>query len=361
MRSFKIYIFAVVTVLAVAFIGSSILQHPEAPMSETVSFQAYLNWGVRNWSVRLDQDYLSLQKALEEIGEEVYRPVKHNGWDPHLQQPISGHAGWQLDVDAALERLTREMGGGRFEVELPITRIEPQSVDLPDGTPFQLASFSTTFDPEDTERTHNIRLAAYSIHGQVVQPHEEFSFNDLTGPTSHRQGYEEATVIMEREFVPGIGGGVCQVSSTLYNAALLSGMEITERRNHSRPVSYLPLGRDAAVYFGQLDFRFRNPHAFPVVVSAQVDEGSIAVEIFGSQSMNAKYEIVVKDPQVLHFSTVEKADPSLPVGARQLVQEGRDGYLVAVDRIVSRDGTKKSERVSNDTYPPIEHIVAKNP
>ena len=138
---------------------------------------------------------------------------------------------------------------------------------------------------EQRSRTDNVALAARILDGAVVGPGEEFSFNANLGRRTEEAGYKPARVIVDGRSEAGLAGGICQVSSTLYNAALLSGMEILERHPHSRPVPYLPMGLDATVSYGSLDLRWRNPWSFPVTVRAQViGAGSeLAVWIEGAE------------------------------------------------------------------------------
>jgi len=142
-----------------------------------------------------------------------------------------------------------------------------------------LASFTTEFDPNIKGRTHNITLASNSINFIVVEPGEEFSYNNTIGPTTKQNGYELGMVFMQGKKAKGYGGGVCQVSSTLYNAAVNAGMDIVERHDHSLPVSYVPAGREAATSFGVKDFRFINTKHFPIVIKSVVDDGEITVSI----------------------------------------------------------------------------------
>jgi len=142
-----------------------------------------------------------------------------------------------------------------------------------------LATFTTEFDPNIKGRTHNIKRASTAINFTVVQPGEEFSYNKTIGPTTKKNGYELGMVFMQGKKAQGYGGGVCQVSSTLYNAAANAGMEIVERHDHSLPVSYVPAGQEAATSFGGKDFRFINTNNFPVVIRSVVGHGEITVSI----------------------------------------------------------------------------------
>ncbi|MCL2527180.1 MAG: VanW family protein [Defluviitaleaceae bacterium] len=143
----------------------------------------------------------------------------------------------------------------------------------------QLASHKTEFDASDDNRRTNIAQASSSINGHVVQPGETFSYNQTVGPTIERRGYKESIIYVDGEKEKGFGGGVCQVSTTLSIAADEAGMTITERHDHSRPVSYAQEGEEAATSYGGIDFKFKNEKPFAVVIHSLVQDGNIYVSI----------------------------------------------------------------------------------
>ena len=160
-----------------------------------------------------------------------------------------------------------------------------------------LGSYST-FGAGTKGRITNITLASKSCDGVILMPGEIFSFNDALGERTVERGYKEATVYVNNSSTKGIGGGICQVSSTLFAAALYADLEIVERTNHSLAVGYLPLGMDAAVSWGTLDFRFRNNTDYPIRLSVTYEKGNINVEIWGTKETDTTVEI-----------TTEKLDP----------------------------------------------------
>ena len=146
--------------------------------------------------------------------------------------------------------------------------------------PQQLGTFSTTFKPgDDNGRDTNIKLASDAINQCIVQVGEEFSFNKTVGPTTEKNGFKLAMIYVNGQKDEGFGGGVCQVSSTLYNAAANAGMKITERHDHSLPVLYVEAGKEAATSYGVKDFKFINELSYPVVINSQVIDGKITVSI----------------------------------------------------------------------------------
>jgi len=146
-------------------------------------------------------------------------------------------------------------------------------------TPKELASHETEFNKKEEGRSTNISLAAQSINGKVVQPGETFSFNETVGPTIERRGYKKGVIYIQGEKSEGFGGGVCQVSTTLHNAATEAGMTILERHDHSLPVGYAKSGEEAATSFGGIDFKFKNDKPYPVIIKSSTNDGKLIVSI----------------------------------------------------------------------------------
>jgi vancomycin resistance protein YoaR len=145
-----------------------------------------------------------------------------------------------------------------------------------------LAQYSTQFDASLVNRTENIRLAARALDGKLLAPGERFSFNESVGERTAEAGYKEAMIIEGNIFTPGLGGGVCQVSSNLYNAVTLAQLEILERHPHSLPVTYVPPGQDATVAYPQLDFKFMNNSEAYVLIRSSVVENTLTFQLYGN-------------------------------------------------------------------------------
>jgi len=143
----------------------------------------------------------------------------------------------------------------------------------------KLSEFHTEFKNSKKSRSHNITLAARKIDETIVGPGEEFSFNNTVGPTTKRNGFQLGMIFNSGRRSQGYGGGVCQVSSTLFNAAKQAGMEITERHEHSLEVGYIEKGKDASTSYGLIDLKFKNPHDYAVKINAYVMDEKIITEI----------------------------------------------------------------------------------
>lgn len=151
--------------------------------------------------------------------------------------------------------------------------------------------FSTNISTSSADRKHNIKNALNSLNKITIMPNEIFSFNKIVGKRTEQNGYRTAKIIVNNEFVEGVGGGVCQVSSTLYNAALLSGLEIVEANKHSKQVGYVKFGFDAMVNFGSSDLRFKNNLAHPITIITNYFTNSIRIRIFGPSMNNSYYKL----------------------------------------------------------------------
>jgi vancomycin resistance protein YoaR len=146
-----------------------------------------------------------------------------------------------------------------------------------------IGSYKTGFSGSNA-RYKNIQMACNNINNTVVWPGREFSFNDTTGPRTAEQGYLPAPIILDGDFELDHGGGVCQAASTLYNAVLQARLIITERHAHSKPVRYVPDGKDAAVSYGDLDLRFVNARSNPVIIKIRLVHGTVSAEIWGGEN-----------------------------------------------------------------------------
>ncbi len=213
----------------------------------------------------------------------------------------------------------------------------------------KIASYTTQYDPAVEGRATNIRLAAESIDDTVLPPGEEFSMNEAAGPYNRAQGFQPAPVFRAGEVITGIGGGVCQISSTLYNAALLAGLEVTERHSHSLPVGYLPLGKDASVSYGTADLKFVNSLSNHVYIRMEAADGVLTAEVYGT----GEKDVEVRSTVVETISPPVEYVGSPDVDEAVVVQGGEEGYRTVTHIVI--DG--QEEVLSRDYYLPRERIV----
>ncbi len=313
--------------------------------------------------VQLRYDRAALQRFLQrEVGPAIYAPPQNAFRNPRTGVIHRERWGRALDVAVTEQRLLAAWSQPQEgPVPVAVMPIPPATTTAEVEalvTPLRLTSFSTNFDPSQRGRVHNIRLAASIIDYLILMPGEVFSFNDIVGPRTLERGFQEAPELINGDLVPGIGGGICQVSSTLYNAVLLAGLEVVTRRNHSRPLGYVPLGRDATVYYDAIDFRFRNTLPHPVLIRAAVEGSQLQVSLWGRAPLPARYEVRVENVRPVDASDVRRPDPSLRPGQEVRVRPPRPGYRAEVYRVTRyRDGRTRRELISRDYYPPQDGLV----
>lgn len=271
--------------------------------------------------------------------------------------------GRTLDIDTAAQALGAKIAGAALPCRytLPIQETAPQIVatDLAEITKV-LASYTTHFNAHNTNRSENIRISAGSINRLLVRPGETVSFNTLVGPRIAEAGFKEAPVIIEGKTVPDIGGGVCQVSSTLYNAILLADLKPIERTPHFHPLGYVPIGLDATVADNLLDFKFQNTLTTNVYIISQIAGGELTVFVLGSAADASAAEISVHSAvdQILPPALKTKYDSTLPRGKRIVAEEGLEGYLVSSYRVKTLHGQEVSrELLYQDQYTPEDRVV----
>lgn len=223
-----------------------------------------------------------------------------------------------------------------------------------------LATPSTTkYDSTNTNRATNLKVASEKINGVILAPGEIFSFNKVVGERTAKSGFKEAVIYADGELDYGIGGGICQVSSTLYEAALKANLEIVERKNHSMTVNYLPIGCDATVSYGSVDFKFKNSRSYPIKIVATVNSGIVSISICGVKEENEyDVDIIVETTQKDDFETMYEYSSSVPVGSEIIKQTGKYGYKCSTYRVLYQNGRLVSkDLLSTDTYKSQKQIV----
>ena len=198
----------------------------------------------------------------------------------------------------------------------------------------ELSSFTTYLTASNLPRTGNIRLSANHINGVILVPGDVFSFNETVGQRTAARGFQEAGAYLNGRLVPELGGGVCQMSTTVYNAALFSNLKIVERFAHSMTVAYVPLGQDAMVNWGSADLRFENDRNYPLQILAVQSGGSVTVTVMGTKEDDNTVSIERAVLSSTPYSRVERLNPDMPAGSSQTVQDGHTGYVVDTFRVI---------------------------
>ena len=248
------------------------------------------------------------------------------------------------------------------EYIIPLKIIEPAittSMLGEEAFPDKLATFSTRYDASNQNRQINIDLAAKAIDGKILMPGEKFSFNNIVGPTTASKGYKLAGAYSAGELVESYGGGICQVSSTIYNAALYANLKIDERYNHSMIVSYLDPSLDATISYGSRDLKFSNPRKYAVRIGAKANNGILEIEIKGIYEENeVEIELVSETTDITPPSTKYVYDSSLEEGQEVVQTNGANGVKSKAYRIVKKNGRVISKDIlSEDSYNPMAKVI----
>lgn len=262
----------------------------------------------------------------------------------------SEEPGSKLDADA-MEGPVSEALAGQTTLRLPVVSAEPsvpeselRKIDGPLGT------YTTSFSEGNRPRSHNIRTAARTLDGTVLPPGGKLSFNGHLGRRTAQKGYREAGVYVSGRHDTDIGGGICQVSTTLFNAALMAGLEPLDRSPHSLPVPYVPLGRDAAVSYPKPDLVLRNPYEFPVAVSGSVAQGKLTFTVLGATAAKPKVELSQRMLASWSRGVKYIEDKSLPPGAQRVEDRGGAGHRASTTYTVTRPGQAPKTTTFESVY-----------
>ena len=222
--------------------------------------------------------------------------------------------------------------GEKDEYKVPLKIITPNVTTNMIGMeafPDYISTFSTRYNISDRDRTTNLRLAANKINGTVLMPGETFSYNKVVGRRTIAAGYKEAKIYQDGQVIDGLGGGICQISTTLFNAVLYANLEIIEKRNHQFVPSYVSAGRDATVVYGSQDFKFKNTRNYPIKITCSVDRGNAKFDIYGLRE-GTEYNIDVTS---------------------KITSRTSNAINSVTYRTLNLNGQKvKSEVISRDTY-----------
>lgn len=297
---------------------------------------------------------------IEKIHEEVYTEAKDAYYTKEPFTIYPEVEGIDFDVEAAKELLKEE----KEEYTIKLTITKPKiTIDKigSEAFPNQLATFTTRYDVSDVDRSTNLQIACQKINGKVVLAGETFSYNKALGPRTVAAGYRNGKIYSGGEVVDGIGGGICQISSTLYNAVLMSNLEIVERRNHQFVTSYVPAGRDATVVYGMTDFKFKNTRKYPVRIVATAQNGIATVSMYGIKEENEyTFSFSTKTIASIPFTTKYEEDATLATGTEKIKQKGANGLKTETYITKMLNGKVVSTTLlSRDTYDAMARIVIK--
>ena len=274
--------------------------------------------------------------------------------------------GLKIDVDQTIADITEAVEKtleGDIEVEATVTIKEPTvTYEMAKRCKDRIGTFSTNYTASNVSRSKNVANAARLINGSVLKPGETFSVHDAISPMTEDNGYYNAPSYNNGEVVDSIGGGVCQVSTTLYNAVLRAELEVVERSPHSMVVSYVKPSMDAAIAGDYKDFKFRNNSEVPVLIRGWADSGTLTFIVYGEETRDPD-RTVEFESEVL--KTIEPGedkvtlDPSQPPSYEKVTQSAHTGYEAVLWKIVTENGESTKTQVNSSSYRAVPRYVTK--
>ena len=271
--------------------------------------------------------------------------------------------GYGFDLEAANQQLATAAPGSQIVIEME--ELEPEMTKLElEKQMFGEKIFSkSTVYVNNSNRTNNLRLACEAINGTVLNPGDVFSFNDIVGERTAAKGYLPATIYSGGKSLEELGGGVCQVASTIYYATLHMDLEQVEREPHMFAVTYVDLGMDATIYWGSLDYKFKNTLDYPIKIQANVDDGSCNITFWGAEPLDHRVEMSYAVLATIPWEEVEELDEEKPVGFREEKETPYTGYkVVTYKTIYDLDGKQISrEQEAYSQYNKRDHTFIVGP
>lgn len=301
-----------------------------------------------------------IDRIVELISQEINRDAKDaefhfNNGNISITDEVVGRVVDKEGLSQAIYENINQLDTIEIPVENIIPKVTKSLLSRINGV---IGEYSTSFQGSSQNRIENIRLSAQAFKGKLLMPGETMSFNETTGPRAKQFGYKEATVILNGEFTPDVGGGVCQTSTTLYNALLLADVTILQRSPHSIPSNYVNFGQDAAVAYGFLDLKFRNDFDYPIYIDSKVVGNRLYFYIYGDKQ-SRDYTVKIESEIVETIPAEEEVivDETLEPGSKVLVQAGRTGYRVNTYKSIIKNGkTVSRDLISKDFYRPKNFI-----
>lgn len=316
----------------------------------------------KNFVAKADIDDTKREEVILNIGNKIFKkaldayPIINEDGSVTIKESEIGR---YMDINEAKDLINLDILH-EDKIELPVYKTEPKIYsNYYDGIDKKLGDFETDYSSSIKNRKENIRLAASKFNNMKLNPGDEISFNDVVGEISEKTGFKSATVIVGGEYESGIGGGICQVSTTLYNSLILSDLEITERHNHSRPIHYVDLGTDAAVARGYKDLKFKNNTNNPILILSEANGEKLNFKVLGNGS-DRDYEVKII-PQLL--GTVSPGvdtiySDALPEGESTVKESGARGYSYKTYKEIIKNGEVVDKKeISKSYYLPKDKVV----
>ena len=318
-----------------------------------------------NKEVQINMDLIEKEPLpidIDKIYKEVHKDPQNAYYTKNPFQVFPHVEGVNFDLEAARELLKED----KEEYEIQLTIITPEVTTNKIGTeafPDLLSSFSTRYDASNYPRTTNLKLAMGKLNGVVLGAGETFSYNKTLGKRTAEAGYREAGGYAGGRVVQTLAGGICQISSTLYDAVVYANLDIVERHNHMFLAGYVGAGKDATVVYGSLDFKFKNTRKYPIMIKTSIGNGVAKIDIYGiKQEVEYDVDIATSVLSYTPFKVIYEEDKTLQPGQEKVAQNGMNGCKSITYKVVKLNGVEVSREVlSSDTYDPMNKIIKKGP
>lgn len=301
-----------------------------------------------------DTPAIDIDKIAEAvIGDPVSATVSKEDGKTIIPEKV----GVEFDVEEA-RSIIGDGSAASYTIPVATTAVKVTAEDLKTKLfTDTLAQTSTWLDESNTPRTNNVRLASAAINGTILNPGDEFSYNNVVGERTEARGYKPAGAYSGGKIIEEFGGGVCQPSSTLYMAVLRADLEVTERHNHSFTVAYTPLGEDATVDYGNLDFRFKNNTDYPVKVLAEQTGGKMIMTIVGTKTSDKTVDTRTEVLETYTPQTIEKKDSSMMAGQTRVDITPITGYATRTYQVITENGKTTEVLANKSTYVKRDKVV----
>lgn len=299
---------------------------------------------------------------IEKIHNEIYKEPQDATYTTNPYKIVASQTG--IDFDMSMDDVKNMLKEDKETYTIPLKTLYPNVTTDQIGAeafPDLLATYTSNYSSSGANRSNNVALAASKINGVVLMPGDVFSYNGTVGRRTTAAGFKAAGAYSNGQVVNEVGGGICQVSSTLYNSVLRANLEIVSRTNHMFQVGYVPIGTDATVSWGSPDFQFKNNRNYAIRIVATTYNKNVTIKVYGlKQDDDCQVEILSYRTGTIGFKTTYTKDSSLAPGQTKVIQAGSPGATSVAYKILKRDGVEVSrELLSRDTYSPHNQVIAR--
>lgn len=321
---------------------------------------------VQNYPLKFSYDKKVMDEFIGSIEKDINKEAENAKINVNKGSIsiVDDKKGFKLEKDNFKKILYSKMDGKNLKdinekapVKVQEAKIKKKQLETVNSN---ISSYTTNYGSiSSPQRANNIEISTKAINGTLLMPGESFSFNNTVGPRTEKRGYQGAPVIIGNKIESGLGGGICQVSGTLYNAMLKANINATERVRHTFPSTYVPIGMDATIDYGNIDYKFKNTLKYPIYIEGITDGANVIFNIYSNSSLKNKtynisseiYETVTPKEQYID-------DANISLGKTEIVQEAHTGYKVKVYKsTVENDSVVKKELLYTDFYKPVDKII----